>query len=260
LSNRVWRRDRKSSNLKARPDRQENLAMPTSNPTQTILLIGASRGLGYAMAAEFAERGWNVVATVRGSARTALHDLAGKSPDQVEIEAVDIAEPDQVAALRARLSGRQFDMVFVNAGISNGPQETVSNVTTEDFVRVLVTNALSPMRVIEAVYDLLSPTATIGVMSSGLGSVTNNTTGMWEVYRASKAALNTLMRSFAARQTESAHPMVVMAPGWVRTDMGGPNAHLSIEESIPNLVKVLISIQEKPGLRYLDYLGQTVPW
>ena len=199
--------------------------MPTA---KTILLIGASRGLGLAMAAEYLKRGWNVVGTVRGTARTSLHDLADKSGSRLEIETVDINDPEQVAALRARLTGRTFDVLFVNAGVTNNPRETIADVTTEEFVRVMVTNALSPMRVVEALQDLVPATGTIGVMSSGQGSVANNTMGMREVYRGSKAALNTFMRSFAARHAGESRAMVLMAPGWVRTDMGGPEGKLSI--------------------------------
>ena len=234
--------------------------MPPTPPSKSILLIGASRGLGCAMAAEYLNHGWHVVATVRGTARTLLHDLADRSENRVEIETVDICEPDQIAALRARLSGRMFDVLFVNAGVTNEPRETIADVTTEEFVRVMVTNALSPMRVVEALHDLVAPAGTIGVMSSGQGSVSNNTTGMREVYRGSKAALNTLMRSFAARHSEGSRAMVLMAPGWVRTELGGPEGRLSIEESVPNLVRVLLSVQGTPGLQYLDYLGRTVPW
>ena len=88
----------------------------------------------------------------------------------------------------------------------------------------------------------------------------NNVTGMREVYRGSKAALNQFMRSYAARQKATSRAMVLMAPGWVRTDLGGPDAHLSIEESVPNLVNVLVKKQGSAGLEYLDYLGRTVPW
>jgi NAD(P)-dependent dehydrogenase (short-subunit alcohol dehydrogenase family) len=236
------------------------MTMPPLASNKSLLIIGASRGLGCAMVEEFLQRGWNVVGTIRGDARTKLHDLADSVAGRVEIETVDINAPDQVAALRARLTGRTFDVLFVNAGVTNNQQETIAEVATEEFVRVMVTNALSPMRVVEALQDLVPRSGTIGVMSSGQGSVANNTRGMREVYRGSKAALNTFMRSFAARHSDDPRAMVLMAPGWVRTDMGGDDAPLRIEDSVPNLVDTLLSVQGKPGLQYLDYLGRTVPW
>lgn len=226
----------------------------------TLLIVGASRGLGYAIAEEFLERGWNVVGTVRGAARTRLHDLSERSPGRIEIQTLDITMPDQIGAIRSRLAARRFDMLFVNAGVTNNPGETIAEVSTEEFVRVMVTNALSPMRVVEALCDLVRADGLIGVMSSGQGSVSNNTMGMREVYRGSKAALNTFMRSFAARHSDDRRSMVLMAPGWVRTEMGGPDARLGIEESIPNVVSTLLATRGKPGLHYLDYLGRTVPW
>jgi NAD(P)-dependent dehydrogenase (short-subunit alcohol dehydrogenase family) len=238
------------------------MATSFSNQTaSTILLIAASRGLGLAMAEEFLKKDWNVVATVRaGSGRTKLHDLADQYTGRLEIETLDICEQAQVAALHERLSGRVFEMLFVNAGTTNNEKETVGEVTTDEFIRVMLTNALCPMRVVESLQDLVSTNGLIGVMSSGQGSVTNNVTGMREVYRGSKAALNQFMRSYAARQSRTPRAMVLMAPGWVRTEMGGPDAHLGIDESIPNLVNVLLKKQGKPGLEYLDYLGRTVPW
>ncbi len=235
--------------------------MPNSPATKTVLIIGASRGLGYAIAEEYWKRGWSVMGTVRGESRTRLHDLAARAEGRIEIETLDITFPAEIAALRARLAGRTFDLLFVNAGVANkNPDETLAEVGTDEFTRVMVTNALSPMRVVEALQDLVPATGAIGVMSSGQGSVTNNTNGMREVYRGSKAALNTFMRSFAARHSDDPRAMVLMAPGWVRTDLGGPEARLGIEDSVPSLVDVLMGVQGKPGLQYLDYLGRVVPW
>ena len=106
----------------------------------------------------------------------------------------------------------------------------------------------------------MRPNGTIGVMTSGQGSVSNNTNGGYEVYRASKAALNTLMRSFAARHAADGRTLLLMAPGWVKTDMGGPDAMFTIDESIPKLVNTIDAQHGKPGLQYLDFRGNTVPW
>ena len=225
----------------------------------TLLLIGASRGLGLALAAEYLERGWRVVATVRGE-KTGLHDLAAASQGRLEIETLDIVDTAGIAALSAKLAGRSFDALFVNAGVANDPRAPIGEVAEAEFTRVMVTNAYAPMRVIEAFAGLVAPGGVIGAMSSGLGSVANNVSGGWEAYRASKAALNTLMRSFSARPAQSARPMVVIAPGWVRTDMGGPAASLGVDESIPGVVDAIASRAGKPGIRYLDYRGAEVAW
>jgi NAD(P)-dependent dehydrogenase (short-subunit alcohol dehydrogenase family) len=235
--------------------------MPASSSDKTALIVGASRGLGLALVQEYAKRGWHVVGTVRGSTRTALHDAADQAGGGIEIETLDIAEPDQIAALHDRLRGRSLDLLFVNAGVTNNPKhQSIGEVPTAEFVRVMVTNVLSPMRVVEAMQDLVPKTGTIGVMSSGLGSVADNENGGWEVYRGSKAALNTLMRSFAARHSGDPRTFLIIAPGWVRTDMGGSDAHLSVEESIPGVVDTMTAETGKPGLRYLNYRGETVRW
>jgi NAD(P)-dependent dehydrogenase (short-subunit alcohol dehydrogenase family) len=144
--------------------------------------------------------------------------------------------------------------------VTNGPEETVADVPTETFIRLMVTNALSPMRVVEALQDLVLPDGTIAVMSSGQGSVANNERGGFEIYRASKSALNQLMRSFAARHAGDPHTLLLMAPGWVQTDLGGPGARLTIGQSIPGVVDTIGSQAGQGGLQYLDYQGQTVPW
>lgn len=224
-------------------------------PSPTALIIGASRGLGLAIAEEYLRRGWQVTGTVRRIARTALHRVADQSKGRLAVEKVDIIKPAQIAALRRRLAKKRFDLLFVNAGIMN--DDTIAEVSTADFVHVMVTNALGPMRVVEAFEDLVKRSGTIGVMSSGLGSISGSD-GYLQVYSASKAALNMLMKGFAARH--AARTTVIIAPGWVRTDLGGPDAPLSIAQSIPRVVDVITSRTGKRGLLFVNYRGETVPW
>ncbi len=231
-----------------------------SNEPGTILIVGASRGLGYAMAEDLAGRGWTVVGTERTQGSD-LHALATRHPGRVAVEAVDIAQAEEIAVLRERLSGRRFDILFVNAGTANRTQgETIADVSTDEFVRVMVTNALGVMRAVEALQDLVPSDGLIGVMSSGQGSIGNNTRGGHEVYRGSKAALNQYMRSYAARHSEGRRAMLLMAPGWIRTELGGPDATFGVEETIPEIVDLLLAQLGRPGLRFLDRKGQTVPW
>jgi NAD(P)-dependent dehydrogenase (short-subunit alcohol dehydrogenase family) len=232
--------------------------MPATSSDKQLLLIGASRGLGFALAAEYLKRGWYVVATERVRSTSQLKNLLRASDGRLEIETVDITYPDQVAALRARLASRQFDMLFVNAGV--GTRDLIADISTDEFIRMMVTNALSPMRVVESLQDLVLPKGTIGIMSSGQGSITNNENGHYEIYRGSKTALNMLLRSYAARHTDDPRTLLLMAPGWVRTELGGPQARLSVEESIPNLANTVDAQAGKAGLQYLDYLGRKVPW
>jgi NAD(P)-dependent dehydrogenase (short-subunit alcohol dehydrogenase family) len=228
-----------------------------------ILIVGASRGLGFALVEEYLKRGYHVIATGRAASTDKLQRLADTAAGALEVETVDITIPAQIAALRARLSDRHLDVLFVNAGVINDNGETIVDVSTEEFTRLMVTNALSPMRVIDAFEDLVAPTGTIGVMSSGLGSLTNATNATnanFEVYRGSKAALNMFMRTYSARTAEYPRTLLLIAPGWVRTDMGGPDARLTIDESIPNVVNTIEAHAGRAGLHYLDYLGNTVPW
>jgi NAD(P)-dependent dehydrogenase (short-subunit alcohol dehydrogenase family) len=229
--------------------------------TGTALIIGASRGLGLGLTERFVERGWQVTSTSRHAASGDLRELAERSRRQLATETVDIDDERQVDGLHDRVAGASFDLVFVNAGTTHDRWETVADVSTATFERVMVTNALSPMRFVERFQDLVSATGTIGVMSSGQGSIANNTrvTG-WEIYRASKSALNQLMRSFAARHPDDPRTLLLMAPGWVKTDMGGPDAALTVEESTRGVADVLEARAGTGGLHYLDYQGATVPW
>ena len=209
--------------------------MSSTSAHGTVLLIGASRGLGYAIAEECIDRGSQVVATVRGPARTKLHELQDTAGGLLEIEHIDINAPEPVQSLRDRLASRRFDLLFVNAGVTHHPAQTIADITTEEFTRLMVANALSPMRVVETLGELVAADGTVAIMSSGQGSVTNNERGGFEIYRASKSALNQLMRSYAARHVDDTRTLLLTAPGWVKeTGVGGSDGRLTIDESIPN--------------------------
>ena len=225
-----------------------------------VLIIGASRGLGLALTHEWLSRGWTVVATARSASQAKLQEAAATSDGRLTIEQLEVTDLAAVKALRERLSGHELDLLFVNAGIANGPGDRADQVSTDDFIRIMVTNALGPMRIVENLGDLVRRDGTIAVMSSSMGSVALNETGGWEVYRASKAALNTLMRSYAARHVGDERSLALVDPGWVRTDMGGSEASLSVEESIPGVVDALAARRGQRGLQYFNYKGETMPW
>lgn len=225
-----------------------------------VLIVGASRGLGHAMADEFLKRGWHVIGTVLETDRTMLHDLADKFAGRVEIERLDVCDQEQIDALRQRLDGRSVDILYVNAGIAGGFDDVVSSKTVSEFIQIMVTNAWSPMRVIEGLQDIVAPTGIIGAMSSGQGSVADNDSGGSEIYRSSKAALNMFMRSYAARHADDGRSLVLMAPGWIRTTLGGANAPFGVEETIPKVVEVILAQRGTPGLKYLDRFGAAVRW
>ena len=224
----------------------------------SALIVGASRGLGLALAEEWLKRDARVIATVRSTSQQ-LKTLQDRFPDSLEIEIVDIADVASVRALRDRLDNRTFDVLFVNAGICKANEETPSTVDEQDFLDMMLTNALSPMRVIELFEGLVPASGVLAVMTSELGSIAGNP-GFWELYSSSKAALNMLMKCFAARHQGDCRAMLLVAPGWVRTDMGGTTASLSVEESIPFVVDSVERSRGKPGLRFIDRNNRTLRW
>ncbi|AOB31653.1 3-oxoacyl-ACP reductase [Bordetella sp. H567] len=225
---------------------------------KTVLIVGASRGLGLALAQEYCDKDWHVIATVR-SQSAQLEALRERNPCSLEIHPVDIVDVQSVRDLRARLDGRRLDTLFVNAGICKANELTPLQVDEQDFIDMMLTNALSPMRVIELFADTVASDGVIAVMSSDLGSITWNQ-GWWELYSASKAALNMLMKAYAARHPANTRALLLVAPGWVRTDMGGQNAELDVSESIPLVVDMVQRHAGKPGLRFTNRHGETLPW
>jgi len=226
------------------------------------LVVGASRGLGLGLAAELQHRGWNVRATVRDEAgERRLEKLAKKPGGEIRVEHLDINDDRQIAALRRRLDGLEFELVFVNAGISLKGRSDAASATREEAAAVFMTNAVSPLRIAHAFLDRVrGGPGTIAFMSSGLGSVANKTDSYSELYSASKAALNSLSRSLAASLGRRRVTVLAVAPGWVRTDMGGRGAPLSVEDSVRGIVDVLETRAGTGRHGFVDYRGRDVEW
>ena len=218
---------------------------------KSILIIGASRGLGLGLAREFASRGWRVLATER-SRSDELHSLAG-----VEVHTADVTDAASVAALAK--SATSLDVVFVNAGITGASHQSSDKATADEVAEVMMTNAFGPVRTGRALLPALREGGTLAFMTSLMGSI-EDSSGGYELYRASKAALNMLAKGLAEQEAKARNVEVLaMHPGWVQTDMGGPSAPLSVQESVAGLADV-IERSGGSGFRYLDYTGKTLPF
>ena len=228
---------------------------------KNVLIVGASRGIGLGLVKEFVGEGDRVTATVRDKAKaTDLAALASSSGGKVKIETVDTADAKSAEGLRERLSGETFDVVVVNAGVG-GPQANPRNVSDADFNALFLTNSLGPIRIAELMVKQVTPqTGVIGLMTSQLGSVEGAKAGGVELYRASKAALNSFTRSFAARHKDKGIAVLSLHPGWVKTDMGGAGADIDVETSTKGLVKVIERAEKDRQDGFFNYKGETLPW
>lgn len=223
---------------------------------KNALIVGASRGLGLGLVETFLARGWRVTATQRSPSP----GLASLASDALTVETADIDDDAAVSGLHGRLSGRSFDLIFVVAGVATQAHEPLHAVPREVAAQVYLTNAISPVRFAETFLDRLAPQGVLAFMSSILGSVGLNEAGGWENYRASKAALNTLVRSFEIRHREAGLGVVLMHPGWVRTEMGGEEADLDVTTSVTGMADVIEGRLGETGCVYLDYAGKTLDW
>ena len=225
-------------------------------PTKTILLAGASRGLGLGLTEEYLGRGWQVIATARQPDKAA--GLAKLHGERLIVEQLDVADPASVSGFAGRLGGRKLDVLFVVAGVSTSSQMPAHEVAQADVAKEFITNATGPIALAEALQANLAPDATVAFMTSILGSIGSNAGGGWELYRASKAALNMLATCYALRHKGS--PVLLLHPGWVRTEMGGPSAPLDVPTSVRGLADVIGTHEGKAGIAYRDYTGAELPW
>ncbi len=223
------------------------------------LIIGGSRGLGLGLVQEHLTRGWHVTATVRGPS-DGLNALRQNAPDRLVIETLDTVSTAQTAALAGRLNGQSFDLLLLNAGIMAGRGLALGDVANDDIQNIFLTNAISPIRIADALSSRVAAGGTIAFMSSILGSIGTNDDGRAELYRASKAALNSLIRSFRARHAADDVTILALHPGVVRTAMGGPDAALDIATSVRGVADVIEARRGTGGQAFVDYRNQIIPW
>ena len=224
----------------------------------TALIVGASRGLGLGLVRELLGRDWSVIATARDANGSELAKLARAHPDRLRVEVLDVNDQAQLGALETRLRGATLDLLFVNAGITERAE--LADVSQQAFTAIMLTNALSPVQIALALRDRMHPGGTIAFMSSRMGSIAEMDVGNSAVYRASKAALNALTRCFVAEVGAGKFTVLSFHPGWVRTDMGGPNAAVSIEDSVRGIADVLERERGSGQHKFLDYQGNAIPW
>ena len=230
--------------------------------TETILITGSNRGIGLELVHQYAAQGWQVLACCRHPDQaTALNRLGEQFPD-ITIYALDVAQQDQVQKLAAHLQGCPIDILFNNAGIY-GPYDAVFGNTDEArWLDCLHTNVIAPMKMMEAFVTQVAASKhkLIAAMSSKMGSMADNGSGGSYIYRSSKAALNAVMKSAAIDLAPRGVKVAILHPGWVQTDMGGPNAEITVAESVGRMREILGKITADNSGTFFDIDGSTIPW
>lgn len=237
---------------------------------QRILITGANRGLGLAFTRRYLERGERVFAGCRRpeTARQ-LHELQATYPQCLTVVSLDVADADSIrashAVVRSQVAG--LDVLINNAGIyssrgSDEPLERLGTLNFEDALTVLRVNAVAPSIVAQQYLDLLQAgrDAKLVSISSGYGSVSANTGGFPYYYSASKAALNMFMRSLAADAKRWGIITVLLDPGWVNTDMGGPGAPITPQQAADGMIRVIDTLTPRHNGRFFTRQGREQVW
>lgn len=229
------------------------------NPNGTILITGANRGIGLGLARQFLARGWQVTATCRQPEATGdLADLARAHPDRCVVTALEVRDTVSVAALAAALATQSLDVLVNNAGINPAPRDLgVDRVAPETVADALDTNVLGALRVLQAAVPALRRSACPRIVniSSGAGSLAHNSAKQpLPAYCISKAALNMLTRC-AARDLPG-FVTVSISPGWIKTDMGGTDAEVEVDDAASALVATITGLQPSDTGRWLDRFGR----
>jgi NAD(P)-dependent dehydrogenase (short-subunit alcohol dehydrogenase family) len=229
----------------------------------STLITGANRGLGLEFARQYLADGWRVYAACRDpNTASELRRLAEPNDKNLQIMTLDVTNPANVKAAVSELDGRAIDLLLNNAGVMGARGQTVGNLDYDTWAKVLEANTMGPMRVAEAFVDHVarSDRKLIVTLTSGMGSLADNTSGGSIAYRSSKAAVNMVMRSLAIDLTPRGITCVVVNPGWVPTDMGGPHARISPAESVTKLRRLIDTLGPAQSGKFFNYDGREYPW
>jgi NAD(P)-dependent dehydrogenase (short-subunit alcohol dehydrogenase family) len=229
----------------------------------SVLITGANRGLGLEFARQYLAEGWQVYATCRDPASAyELRRLAEDSDNRLRILAIAVTDSASIQSAATELDEEAIDLLLNNAGIVGPQGQTIGNIDYEAWAEVLAVNTMGPVRVSEAFVKHVarSDRKLIVTLTSGMGSIADNTSGGSIVYRSSKAAVNMVMRSLAIDLAPRGITCVVINPGWVRTDMGGPNATLEASESVSAMRRVIATLGPEQSGQFFNYTGREYPW
>jgi NAD(P)-dependent dehydrogenase (short-subunit alcohol dehydrogenase family) len=224
----------------------------------TLLITGANRGIGLELARRYAAAGWRVIATCRDpQAATALKAIPG-----VTVEALEVTDYEAVDALAKKYNGTAIDLLLNNAGIYGHRDGALSISDFDTYLNVLQVNSVAPMKLALAFLPHLKATkggARIATISSRMGSIGSSSGGSY-VYRASKAAINAAMHNLALDLKSAGVTVIVLHPGWVKTDMGGQGADIDVQTSAAGLQKTIDGASLQDTGKFLNYDGSEIPW
>lgn len=226
-----------------------------------VVVTGCGRGIGLELVSQYAEAGCKVIATARQPEKSDALSVLAASYENVTVYSLDVTSDQSIAEFCHSLAGRPVDLLINNAGVY-GPTNGLGNVDREQWRAVLEANTISPLMVTQALLPnlLAGNDKTVAMISSKVGSVADNQSGGSYYYRSSKSALNQVMKSLSVDLMPEGIKVVALHPGWVLTDMGGPNALIDAQQSVIGLRQVLSAIDKSKSGRFYSYDGNEIPW
>ncbi|HEY4696504.1 MAG TPA: SDR family oxidoreductase [Gallionella sp.] len=231
---------------------------------KTTLITGASRGIGLEFCRQYAADGWRVLACSRLPEKAdALNRLAAQYPELIKVHALDVADHVEIERLAQVLADESIDLLINNAGIyPDSDKSGFGHTDYAEWVQAFRTNTMAPLKIAEefATQIARSRQKTIITITSKMGSIADNGSGGSYLYRSSKAAVNMVVKSLAIDLKPLGITAVVFHPGWVKTDMGGPNALISAEQSVSGMRQVIGRLTMAESGRFFGYDGQEIPW